>query len=211
MNTIRFTFLAALTAVSVSSSFAMSDMSKMVDPALAQDITEFTGKVGKQLQRAAVTLDEDGDGKLEYKTMLRTMMGRGFARVNKDGPVAEGSLINGMTAEDVHKNNAEFDKTISSFMKPDAEGMVGEAEFAGMFSNAIYQYGIGRNLSLDVDKDLKLSLKEYATGFPIRKGQETDEEGFTTQQREGFKTQDLDGQRLYRRQGMDASSVLPHC
>ncbi|MCH2156426.1 MAG: hypothetical protein MK080_10530 [Opitutales bacterium] len=182
--------LLLLVSAPFASMIAEPDMSKMIDPELAQEIARFTGEVGGKIQMAAKTLDDDGDGKLEYRSTLRTLMGRGFARVNMEAPVSEELLENGTTAEAIHKNNAEADKQISAFMKPNADGLIGEAEFTKMFSTAIYQLGIARSLSLDVDKDQKLSLKEYATGFPIRKGEETDDEGFTENQRRGFASQD---------------------
>ena len=155
---------------------------------LKQKLDKYSKRLGEKLIIGLKTIDEKG--KVPLKTLLRTMMSRGFAKVGS-GPVPQ-YAIDGDYAEKYYENRAKEDKFVASRFKADAEGMFGQQELVNLFKNAILEFGIGRNASLDTNKDFKLTLKEFATGIPIRKGETTDAEGYTEKQKKIFQSQDLD-------------------
>ncbi|MEM9159735.1 MAG: hypothetical protein AAGB46_11875 [Verrucomicrobiota bacterium] len=190
MKTIIGLSLGALSATSILMAHEPVELPEGYPemPELEARIHEIGDRVGSLMASGWMAVDEDGDGRVPLKTVLKSLMGKGFARVN-EGPVPEEAAQQG-GAEAYHRRMAEMDKTIAQRLKGDESGMIGKEEAIELFETAIYEFMINRNAVLDINKDTKLTLEEYATGFPIREGEEADDEGYTKNQREGFANQD---------------------
>lgn len=160
-----------------------------VSPELEAKINAVSEKFGTELMAGVLAIDEDGNGAVEQKQLLRTLMSRGFARPGSMPVPAE--MEGRVTVEQYNERMAGTDREVGSRLKPDENGMLGLTEVTGMFTSALHEFS-GRSTMLDVDRDGKLTLKEYATGVAIREDQEIDEEGYTKIQRQGFAMMDID-------------------
>ncbi|MCH6256346.1 hypothetical protein MLD52_07290 [Puniceicoccaceae bacterium K14] len=183
----------SLVAIFATSTLQAQDPSKLLEsmppmPELEVQINDLSEKTGTLIAKGWMAIDEDGDGRVPMKDVLKSLMGKGFARVG-EGPVpAEAEQQGG--AEAYLKGMAEMDKTVAKRLKGDEDGMLGQKEGVELFKTALYELVIGPKAILDTNHDAKLSLEEVATSIPIRKGETPDEEGFTERQRKGFARQD---------------------
>lgn len=156
-------------------------------PDLAKHVDELSMEFGETLYRSFQTLDDDGDGRVSLKSVLQLLMSRGFARPG--GPVPEYYEGNGLT-ERYRRGHADADKDMIKRIKQDDAGLVGIEELISAARIGLVEQA-SRQIPLDVDKNGKLDLQEYSVGYPIRKDQVVEEDGFTKQQKQGFAAQDL--------------------
>ncbi|MEM1222673.1 MAG: hypothetical protein AAGH40_07900 [Verrucomicrobiota bacterium] len=170
-------------------------LSPVILPELTEEIDAFAEEVGSKVAKATLILDDDGDGRVEQTKLLRGLMGAGFTREAKT-PVPQEIADAGMS-ETYHRAVAERDRIIAKTIVVGEDGKMGPTEWIASFRLAALDRATRRNVKQDVDQDGKLTLKEFATGIPIREGQVADDEGYTPQQRAAFARVDKNGDGYY--------------
>ena len=104
----HFLIIIALSLLIMPSLSAEEKKEELKLPAeLIEQLDQHCEDYGNKLAIGLKVLDEDGDGRVNLKLVLRTLMSRGFARVGT-GPVPQHVLDQGYD-ENYHKEMAEED------------------------------------------------------------------------------------------------------
>ena len=180
--------LKSLILIFIYMNTAIANEKNNLPVAIDVELNKLTRDFSANLLSAILTHDRDNDGRVQLRSVLVDLMKRGFARPG--GPVPEMYKKRGHS-ERYRRSHADADKDFIKRIPKDEAGMIGESEISVAIKKA-FDKPIERMLSLDVDGDGKINLKEYAVGSPITPEHKVDKEGFTEIQRKGFKRHDLD-------------------
>jgi len=88
-----------------------------------------------------------------------------------------------------------MDRLFLKSLKTDDNGNLHEEGFKKGLETAL-SFRLIRLVPLDVNKDSKISLKEYAVGRPVREGEKKDSDGFTESQKQSFAKLDSNGDQF---------------
>ncbi|MEM9015457.1 MAG: hypothetical protein AAGC68_00490 [Verrucomicrobiota bacterium] len=166
------------------------DLDFTLPPETMKAIEKASANYARQFMSAIVpVLDEDKDGAIGLREMTMHLMARGYAKVGGPLPEEEELKARAMRRQE---SIAEQERGLLKLIETDEKGNFREEEMAGAFEKAI-AYLLRRLGPLDANGDNKLSLAEYAVGFPVTGDAERDEEGYTDYQRQFFARKDTDG------------------
>ncbi|MEM1440930.1 MAG: hypothetical protein AAGF67_01220 [Verrucomicrobiota bacterium] len=170
------------------SSFAEKASSTPLPPDVIEAVEALCDGYAARILPALSTIDTDQDGKVSLKQFVSEMMSRGFAKK----PDLTGVEVEEKDSlERTHRWKSDMDRKIAASLGTDDEGFITEAGISAAMQDLVL-YRLNRMGPLDVNEDGRLSLAEYALGFPARPDQERDEDGFTDYQKSFFERRDVD-------------------
>ena len=191
MKITKLTFLKVIAIAQIGSLQAADDTKQQgfLPTDVAEAVSSFSEDITTDAMLAIRTLDKSGDGAVPLTDLTKHLMSRGFAQRTSDFEKKD------KVAKRKEEGAVRMDRLFLKSLKTDGDGNLHEEGFKKGLETAL-SFRLIRLVPLDIDKDDKLSLKEYAVGRPVREDEKKDAEGFTESQRQSFAKLDLNGDQF---------------
>lgn len=182
-------FLKTLLPLALCTTSLTAESSNALPPAVATALEQFCQSVAKDVMPSILTLDSNSNDSVPLKDLTKTLMSRGFAKIGTmENPHEEADQARHKRAME---RNAKTDRMFIKALKTDNQGNLREEGLAKGLELAV-SLRLAKSITLDSNKDGKLTLKEYAISIPITEGETVDSEGFSKSQLNTFNNADID-------------------
>ena len=191
MKITKLTFLKVIAIAQIGSLQAADDTKQQgfLPTDVAEAVSSFSEDITTDAMIAIRTLDKNGDGAVRLTDLTKCLMSRGFAQHTRAFEKKD------KLAKRQEEGAVRMDRLFLKSLKTDDNGNLHEGGFKKGLETAL-SFRLIRLVPLDVNKDSKISLKEYAVGRPVREGEKKDSDGFTESQKQSFAKLDSNGDQF---------------